>query len=148
MVQKNYRNKRNGILLAGTLGSVVCVLGAVFILSNLEKLDNWYLLDCGIVSVLVLVALPILSIRSVRKMLSKKGSSLEKLCFCLGAVLMLTVLPVMGKLIGDADIFKTTRLWFIYAIGFPFFYSYALRVFNCYRKAASDEAPGYSKATC
>jgi hypothetical protein len=148
MVQKNFRNKRNRTLIAETLGSVVCVLGTVFILSSLEKLDNWYLLDCGIVSALVLVALPILSIGSVRKMFSKKGSFLVRLCFCLGTVLMLAVLPVMGKLIGGADLFKTTRLWYIYAIGFPFFYFYTRRVFNCYHKAASDEAPEYCKATC
>jgi hypothetical protein len=136
MVQTNYGNKGNRILRAEVLGALVCVLGAGFILGNLKKLDNWYLLDCGIVSILGSVLLPILSIGSVRKMLSIKSSSFFSLYFCLGAVLMLAVLPVMGKLIGGADLFKTTRLWFIYAIGFPYFYYFARRVANCYRKAA------------
>jgi hypothetical protein len=136
MVQTNRRNKINSILVAEIIGGVVCFLAAIFILSSLKKLDNWYLLDCGIVSISGLVILLIVSIGWVRKMLSIKGSSFFSLSFCLGAVLMLAVLPVMGKLIGGADLFKTTRLWFIYAIGFPYFYYFARRVGNCHRKAA------------
>src|SRR6266404_2729043 len=59
----------------------------------------------------------------------------QKLSFCLGAVLMLAILPVMGQLIGGIDFFKETSLWLWYAIGFPFFYLFAKWVFKSYKKS-------------
>ena len=145
MVQTNYRNKMNSILVPEAIGALVCLLGVVFILTGLKKLDNWYLLGCGIVSALVLVILPIVSLTTIRKMRMAENKiplpSLYKLSLCLGAILMLTVLPVMGKLIGGADLFKMASLWYWYAIGFPFFYFYTRRVFKCYGRTAGTASP-------
>ena len=61
----------------------------------------------------------------------------------IGALVCLlgTILPVMGKLIGGADLFKMTSLWYWYAIGFPFFYFYTRRVFKCYGRTAGTASP-------
>ena len=62
----------------------------------------------------------------------------QKLSFCLGAILMLAILPVMGQLIGGKDIFITTSLWYWYPIAFPFFYWFAQSVFKRYNKTSAD----------
>ncbi len=157
MTKVNYRSKINKILIPETIGVFGCLLAMIYILAGLQKLNTWYLLVCGIVAALILGLLSLLSGRAVYKIgslhISKnnyKESLLEyskaktqlmfvqKLTFYLGSMLMLCTLPVMGMLIGRKDFFKVTRLWYWYAIAFPFFYYFAGWVFKSYRKIASD----------
>jgi hypothetical protein len=157
MTEARYRSKISKILIPETLGVLVCLAGMLMIIVNFKILNTWYLLVCGIVTVFILGILSLLSIQVMTKMRAVHISgnnykeslltfstgkmrlvSLQKLSFYLGAVLMLTVLPVMGKLIGGTDLFKATRLWYWYAIGFPFFFYYARWVFKHYRKTSSD----------
>ncbi|MDB5136406.1 MAG: hypothetical protein JWP37_3009 [Mucilaginibacter sp.] len=157
MTQTNYRNKVNKILIPEAIGALVCFAGIMFIVINFQKLNTWYLLVCGIVAALILFILPILSIKAIRYMRSinisannYKQSLLEyskgklqfvfvqKLSFYLGAILMLVVLPVMGRIIGGMDFFRETRIWYWYAIGFPFFYWFAKWVFKSYDKSTTD----------
>jgi hypothetical protein len=157
MTTTDYKNKFSKILIPEVIGAFICFTGALFILVNLQKLNNWYLMICGTISVLILFLLPVLSFSSIHKIRSVnilnndyKQSLLEyskgklrfvfvqKLSFYLGAILMLVILPVMGKLIGGKDFFIETRLWFWYAIGFPFFYGYSKWVFKKYLKITED----------
>ena len=157
MTQADYRNKIGKILIPEVAGALVCLAGSFFVLINLQKLNTWYLLCCGLISVFVLCIIPILSIHAILKFRSLNISDnnyrqslfeysnakikyifSQKMNFYLGAVLMLVLLPVMGKLIGGADFFKTTWLWYYYVIGFPFFYWFARWVSKSYRKTILD----------
>jgi hypothetical protein len=157
MTKADYRNKINKILIPEAISAVVCFAAILFILINFQKLTLWYLLVCGIVSVLILFILPVLSIKAIRKIHSLnildntyKQSLLEyskgkiqfvfvqKLSFYLGPILMLTILPVMGQLIGGKDFFKKIEVWYLYAIIFPFFYYFARWVFKSYNKITAD----------
>ncbi|MDB5142698.1 MAG: hypothetical protein JWQ66_1411 [Mucilaginibacter sp.] len=157
MTEVNYRNKLNKIMIPEAIGTIVCFAGAFFIAINFQKLSNWYLLVCGITSISILLLLPILSIKVVRRLRSSnilnnnyKQSLLEyskgkiqfvfvqKLSFYLGAMLMLMILPVMGKLISGVDFFKAANVWYWYAIGFPFFYWFARWVAKNYTKTIAD----------
>jgi hypothetical protein len=157
MTRADYRNKLNKIMLPEAIGTLVCLIGTVFILVNLQKLNTWYLLACGVVSALILVLLPVLSIKAIRKMQSVNISNnnykqllleytdskiqfvfVQKLSYCFGALLMIAILPVMGQLIGGKDFFVTTRLWYWYAIVFPFFYWFSKSVFKSYNKTSAD----------
>ena len=62
----------------------------------------------------------------------------QKLSFYLGAVLLLTGLPVMGRLIAGKDLFIESRLWLWYAIGYPFFYVLSKWVFRKYVKVTEE----------
>src|SRR5882757_4424068 len=156
MTQANYKNKINKILIPEATGSIICFASLVFILINIQKLNNWYLLTCGIISVIILFVLPILSIKAVRRMMSvnilnsdlkrslleyskskKQFVSVQKLNFYLGAILMLTTLPVTAQIIGETDLFIKTRLWLWYAIAFPFFYGITKWVFKSYNKTST-----------
>ena len=157
MIRTDYRNKIGKILIPETIGALICVAGSFFVLINLYKLDTWYLLACGIISVVILFILPGLSINSIRKLRSihisdnnfrqslfeYSGAKMkyvftQKMSFYLGALLMLVFLPVMGKLVDGTDFFKATWLWYYYVIGFPFFYWFARWVSKSYRKTILD----------
>ena len=153
MTAQGYRNKINNLLLPEAIGSVVCLAEALFILLKFQQLNTWSLSACGIAAVIILLVLPLLSIRAIHTMRSinlvgnnykqtlsqySKGKIQfvfkQKASLYLGAFLLVVALPVMGKLIADQDFFITTRLWLIYAIAFPFFYGFARWVFKSYNK--------------
>jgi putative effector of murein hydrolase LrgA (UPF0299 family) len=62
----------------------------------------------------------------------------QKVNYLLGAVLMLTILPVTVALIDGKDVFKENWLWFFYAVSFPFYYGFARWVFKKYIKMVAD----------
>jgi hypothetical protein len=157
MTKSGYKNKIMKIFIPEMIGALVCFAGALYILFSFQKLDMWYLLVCGIVSVLILFLLPVLSFNAIHKIRSvnvlannykqslleySKGKQqfvfVQKLSFYLGAVLFLAVLPVIGQLIAGKDLFIETRLWLWYAIGYPFFYGFSKWVFRKYAKATAE----------
>lgn len=157
MTKSDYKNKIMKIFVPELMGALVCFAAALYILISFQKLDNWYLIVCGIVTVLILILLPILSFNAIHKIRSinilnnnykqslqeySKGKQqfvfIQKLSFYLGAVLLLTCLPVMGRLIGGKDLFIETHLWLWYAIAYPFFYGFSKWVFRKYAKATVE----------
>ena len=157
MTKSNYRNKISKILIPEAIGATICTAGLLFILINIDQLNTWYLLASGVISVLILALLPIFSIKAIYKFRSLNISDqnykeillgytrsrlhfvfIQKLNFVLGAILMLTMLPVMSWLMGGPDMFSDHSLWYWYAIVFPFFYYLAIRVFKSYIKTTAD----------
>ncbi|HMH22193.1 MAG TPA: hypothetical protein VK563_10465 [Puia sp.] len=157
MTKTDYRNKLNKILIPEAISSLGCFAGVAFILIDFQKLNTWYLMACGITSVLILFLLPVLSIKAIRNLRSVNISEnnirqslleyaqgrvqfvfVQKLSFYLGCILMLVILPVMGLLIAGKDLFTATRLWLWYAVSFPFFYGVSRWVLKCYIRTATD----------
>lgn len=157
MTQANFKNKIRSIVIPETIGALGCVVCSVIILLNFSLLNTWYLLGCGIISVLILMVLAIVSFRAICKiryvrirntdfkqtLLNYSKGKLQfvfvqKLSFYLGAILLIVVLPVMGEIIAGKDIFKGTRIWFLYAIEFPFYYLFAKWVYKSYFKITRD----------
>jgi cobalamin synthase len=157
MTKENYRNKISKILIPEMIGSLGCAAQIVFTLINFQDLNTWYLSVCGIIALVVLLLMPLLSLQSVRALRSvnisqndykqsllhyskskKQFVLVQKINFYLGCILMIVILPVMGQLVGGKDLFKVTQLWWIYAIGFIFFYAFARWVYKCYVTTASD----------
>src|SRR5450755_839428 len=122
MIRVDFRNKISKIWIPEIIGSLGCLAWVLFILMNFERLNTWYLLVCGIVSALILLLLPLLSVRAIWKMRSVNISannykqllseyskrriqflSVQKLTFYLGAILMVTIFPVAGLLIGGKN---------------------------------------------
>jgi hypothetical protein len=157
MTRSDYKNKIKKIFIPELIGALVCFAGALYILFSFQKMDKWYLIVCGIVSVLILFLLPVLSFNSMHRIRSvnilnnnykeslleySKGKQqfvfIQKLSFYLGAILLLTVLPVMGRLIAGKDLFIETHLWLWYAVGYPFFYGFSRWVFRKYAKTTAE----------
>src|ERR1700722_9783584 len=70
MTRLNYRDKLNKIWIPEAIGALVCFAAILFILTGLQSLNTPYLLVCGIVSAVVLLVLPVLSLRAVHRMRS------------------------------------------------------------------------------
>jgi hypothetical protein len=157
MTQTDYKNKISKIVIPETIGSFVCIAEFIFILINFQKLNTWYLQSCGIISLVILVVLPVLSIKVINELQSVKILDstykevlleyskskmqfvfVQKMNFYLGAILLLTTLPVIWKLIDGKDLFIKIDLWLWYAISFPFFYGIACWVFKRYTKTIAD----------
>tara|TARA_R110000796_G_scaffold88850_6_gene191995 strand:- start:69465 stop:70073 length:609 start_codon:yes stop_codon:yes gene_type:complete len=125
MTQEKYSNKFTAISRYEMVGAVLCYSIAMYILSNFSKLDTWYLQSCGILTLLYLTTLPILVLRSLKKIKNlniinknykeaiysytkeKKYLLLLQKFAVLGSFLvMFFSLPVFSMIFGKKDFFK------------------------------------------
>ena len=67
MTKEKYRAKFRTITNYEKAGTLVCAASAVFILIQVNKLDTWYLLACGLFAVLFSILLPFLVLRSLKR---------------------------------------------------------------------------------
>ncbi len=155
MTQEQYRKKLNKIAYPEIIGAVICYSVAIIILFNLEKLDNWYTLLSGLISVVTLLILPILSLKWISKMrnINISGNSYKetlieytkgkkrfkktmKLGYYLGFVLMFMIIPVSSKLINGKDFFAETKSIWPMVISIPlaivFFFIFTRWVYKSY----------------
>jgi hypothetical protein len=65
MTQQRYSNKFQKITIYERIGAVICFITAFFLLINFDKLDTWYLALCGGITLVFVVVLPILVLRSL-----------------------------------------------------------------------------------
>jgi len=127
MTQEKYSNRFKTISVYETLGAVICYVMAMYILSNFSKLDTWYLQFCGIFTLLYLTTLPILVLRSLKRIqhldISHKNYKetlyaytkekknlllLQKVAVVGSFLVMFSSLPVFSKLIAKKDFFAIT----------------------------------------
>jgi hypothetical protein len=154
MTEMSYRDKIRKIKISEVTGAIFCCVALIFILNGMNKLEPWYLMICGIVSVMMLILMPALSLSTLFKISSANISTndyrqvlfdyntrkinfinVQKLSICLGALLFVTILPVMGKLVSGKDLFKSATIWYIYSVGFPCLYYFATWVFKKYNSS-------------
>jgi len=157
MTQLQYKNKLQKISIPELIGTVICFAFAAMIIVNFDKYDSVYLKTCGIISTMILIVLPVLSLRAIfalsnlnivtgnpREVLTSyaKGKHrllfVQKLSFILTLVLLITTLPVMLMIMGG----KTTHvkpevwLWFI-PIGLTITILFARWVYGYYLKTVN-----------
>jgi hypothetical protein len=154
MTEISYMDKIRKIKIWEVTGAIFCCVALIFILIGMNKLEPWYLMICGIVSVMMLILMPALSLSTLFKISSTNIATndyrqvlfdyntrkinfinVQKLSICLGALLFVTILPVMGRLITGKDLFKSATIWYIYSVGFPFLYYFATWVFKKYNSS-------------
>lgn len=125
MTQIKYKSKFNKILMYERFGAIICLVFGVVVLFNFGKLDTWYLMLLGILTLLMMVLFPILSLRSLSN-LSKmelhtasyrdtlvrfERAKRRVLLMQRGALivtipLMLITIPVFSKIMGNKDFFQ------------------------------------------
>lgn len=133
MTQERYKNRLQKIANYEGFGALICFAAALFIIFNFDKLDTWYLLFCGVFTVLFLLVLPVLVLRSIRNMkridIAKGNYADNLLAFSrargqflfiqrigigLAFFLMVTTLPVAGKIMNNRDLFVDSQSWLWY----------------------------------
>ncbi|WP_405206716.1 hypothetical protein [Aquimarina sp. LLG6339-5] len=161
MTQEQYRKKWNRIAYPEIFGTIICFGMALLILFNINTLETWYNMFFGISSAIILIILPILSLRSINKMSGinfyensyrdtlvkytknkKQFQSLQKISYYLSFLLIFFILPVTSKILGGKDMFTGVKnLWPLLVfipIGITFFVFFAKWVKKCYGKNISD----------
>lgn len=146
MTQERYYNKLRSISIPETIGSIICFAIALYILVNFHKLDTWYFLVCGVFTLAYFLVIPILVLKSIKKMRNvhiegknnkqlltdfAKGRNqfffIQKLSLVLSGGLTITTLVLAGKIMNDRDIFMENKaVWFWYIpvmVIFLFFFS-------------------------
>lgn len=135
MTKERYKNKIGILSKYEGIGSVICFIAAILLISRFSELDTWYLLASGIFTVFYLIILPVVVLRSISGMKSidltnntyketiiayakKKRQFLliQKAGIYLNFILLAVSLPVVVKVFKGKDIFITNielLYWYI-----------------------------------
>ncbi len=148
MTQERYTNKFRTLSNYERVGAVICFGIGLYIMINFGKLDTWYLQACGIFTLVVLFALPILVLNSLKKIRNlnitntnyketllnyskakRKLLRLQKFGIFLSFILMFAVSGVFAKIWSNKDFFMVERnIWanlsIVFAVLFVVFCSY------------------------
>ncbi|NNE02475.1 MAG: hypothetical protein HKN52_04850 [Eudoraea sp.] len=158
MTQEKYVNKFGKIAVYETIGAVICFAAALYVLFNFGKLEVWYLQLCGIFTLLFLIILPVLTLRSLRRIkeinvvensfvdtivqFTKAKNQLlllQRVGIYLSFLLMFTTLPVASKLLKNKDLFLETDIWYVYLpIMGIFLFFFTRWGYGCYKNITSS----------
>ncbi len=136
-------------------GAVICFVAALVVLINFGKLDTWYLVLSGILTLVFLVVLPVLVLRSLSEIkrlnisdktykdviaeftkARKKLLMLQQIGIYSSFVFLFAFLPVTSKILSDKDFFmmeKDAALYGFLAVAFIFLILFARWGYGCYR---------------
>lgn len=140
MTQERYANKFRKIAIYESLGAFVCFVAGLYLLLNFYKLDVWYLIACGVLSILYLFVMPFLVLRplySIKNIKIDKNSFSETLRIFLNSkkqlllvqrigvftniMAVLFILPTFGKILKNKDFFtQLDGVTFYLSIAFVF----------------------------
>ena len=159
MTQTKYVNKFRKISTYETIGAVICIAAAIYIITQFSLLDTWYLQLCGAFTVLFLTLLPVLSLQSLSRIQNiniagnevketivrfekakKRVLYLQRAGIYLSFVLMFTMLPVAAKVFGKGkDLFQETSVWYIYIpVMVIFLVVFARWGYGCYKSITNS----------
>ena len=158
MTEKKYYSKIKKIAYPEFIGITVCLIAAVFIGLNFYKLETAFLQGVGMVSILLLLALSIISLLSLRKFninedLNKPYAEtlktfaikklhfyrLQKINITLCYLLLVTIIILLSKLLNDVDLTTSKYFWtFSFSFGYIFLLFYSKWVLKYYKKSLSQ----------
>jgi hypothetical protein len=158
MTQERYRTKFDNITFYETIGAVICFLAAIYLLVNINKLDTWYLLACGIFTIAFLIILPVITLGllgKIKRMNIVKNSLketivgytkaknqlllMQRVGIYLSFVLMFTCLPVFSKIMNNKDLFLQSKIWLIYLpIMAIFLFFFTRWGYKCYKNITNS----------
>lgn len=126
MTQQRYQSKIGIISKYESIGAVVCLIAAVFILINFRKLDDALHIVLGIFTLLVIVGLPVIVLWSIKRLKriniydrSYKETIIEfnkrrtffllvqKVGVAFAFPIFFVSMPVFSKMMGNRSIFET-----------------------------------------
>ncbi len=160
MTQQKFKKRFSTLSLYETAGTVICFAAAIFIILNMDKMDTWYLMTFGIITIGILIFLPILSLSAINGMkkldLSKNSYKetlieflkrkknmmlVQKFSAGISIFLMWMVAPVFSKIVNGKDFFMqehSTGLLIFYVattVGVIFFARWG---YGCYKRITAS----------
>lgn len=160
MTQKKYKSKFSKLLTYEIIGTVVCYTSAIFLMINFEKLDTWYLMAFGLITLISLLVLPVITLRKLHTMkrlniansshtdvlieFHKAKNALlvnQKITLYISILLAVIILPVTSKIFNDKNLFEAeyiNNLWFYLPILLAFLFVLSRWVFKGYKSATNS----------
>jgi uncharacterized membrane protein len=155
MTKKKFESNLKKIAYPETIGVIICLAGAIFIGLNFSILDTIFLKSVGIVSVILLLALSVISLISVRQLNMRadvnksysetlKEFAVQKIRFykfqkinvTLSYLLLVTTIVLFSKFFGSKDITNSKYFWiFSFSFGYIFLSFYAKWVSKYYHNS-------------
>lgn len=157
MMQQKYHSKLNKIGYSEYAGTMICYIGAAYLLMNFTKIDDILLQIFGIIAIALLFTLPVISLKSLRAVNNVNIGSktyiqaiedfakrktrfqrLQKLNVSLALFLMLVAIPVLSAIQGK-DLAQVPYFWtLIFPISIIFFLVFAVWVLKSYNKLLNE----------
>lgn len=157
MTQKKYHSKLNKIKSSEYVGTLVCYMGATYLILNFTKIEDVLIQIFAVLTIFLLFALPVISLKSVRavknaNIASKtyievlndfgkrkiKFQKLQKLNVAFGLFLLLVGPSVMAAIKGK-DLSQIPHFWtVIFPVAIVFFIGFSFWVLRSYDKILSE----------
>jgi hypothetical protein len=158
MTQERYANKLRSISIPESISTLICLAVIIYLISNFGLLDVWYLQLSGAITIISCLILPILSLKSIKKMktinISKntyresltkhakekiKFMLIQKISFYVSFLVLILSVIVFGKIMKDIDIFTMTeKLNWLVPSGIGVLYIFTKWVLKKYKKATTS----------
>ena len=165
MINQNYRSRLNKIAFPEYIGTVICYIGAAYLVINFTKIDTLLMQVFCIADILLLFILPIISLRSIRGIknmhIATQGYSeaireyathsiriqkIQKWSVAFGMFYILTSIPVLSSIQGK-DISSVPKFWtVIFPLGMIFFTVFSIWVLRYYNKILKEAEEILSEA--
>lgn len=131
MTQERYSNKFRKITNIETFGALVCFIMGLYILINFPKLDTWYLMACGAITLTFLFGLPLMALSALRNIRNvnirdknykealldyskakRRIMNIQKVAIFASFIVMIAASGVFAKVWGNKDFFLVERnMW-------------------------------------
>lgn len=160
MTQQRYTNKFRTISTYETIGAVFCFIITILILINFQKLDTWYLIVSGIITLAFISVLPIMTLRLLGRVKNynildkdiketligyrkakKNLMMLQEFAVYTSFIVMFSSAAVFAKLMGNRDFFMVELgLWEYGVIGFAlvFVFFFSRWGYRCYKSITNS----------
>lgn len=157
MMKQKYHSKLNKIGYSEYLGTIVCYIGATYLIMNFTRIADTLMQIFAIIAIALLFILPLISLKSLRTIKSInipsetyleaintftnqkiKFQKLQKLNVSLGLSLMLIAIPVLSAIQGT-DLSQAPYFWtLIFPLVVLFFLTFAYWVLRFYNKVLNE----------
>lgn len=158
ITQERFENKLRHISIPETIAALICFAVVIYLISNFGLLDVWYLKLSGAITIVSCLILPVLSLKSIRKMkaihISKntykeslltyaKGETrfmlIQKVSFYVSFLVLISSVIVFGKIMKDIDVFTMTeKLNWLVPSGIGGLYIFTKWVLKKYKKTTTS----------
>ncbi len=158
MTKERYENKLRAISIPETIGALICFALATYIMIHFNKLNIWYLQVLGGFTIALCIIMPILSLKSIRKMTSIDISSntykesliafyrnetkfkrIQKISFYVSFLVLISAVITLGKIEKDIDVFiMTEKLKWMIPSGIGLLFIFTQWVLKKYKKVTTS----------
>ncbi|PZX57713.1 hypothetical protein LV84_01842 [Algoriphagus ratkowskyi] len=145
ITKQKFRDKLNSVRIPEILGSLVCVVYAMYLLSRFGDFELWYNQILALVTIFILIALPTASLLAIKGMqnvridaetpatiLDKFTKSkirfwkVQRYGVIFGSLVMVTILPPLAELSDNSEMIANPTFWMIYIpAGLVFMYLFS-----------------------